>query len=124
MANFDLVAERVKDAKGIAWDGCHKIYVLMDDDQMELMKAYDYDPLIYAEWTTPEKMLELLKKWYDESCGLKFISAVTTNNEDPNAGFEDLIPQFEEDSQCYCEQCCPEGHCDCEQCDEPCDCEA
>lgn len=97
--SWDLVAERVESASGIAWDGCHKIYVLMDSVQMELMHGYGYDPLVRAEWTTPEKMLELLRDWYDESCGLRFISAVTTNDEDPNAGFEDLIAQFEGDEE-------------------------
>jgi len=44
--SFDLVKERVVDAKAIAWDTCHKIYVLMDDEQVELMRGYEYDPLI------------------------------------------------------------------------------
>ena len=51
---------------------------------------------------TPQAMLERLKMWWNGSCGLRFISAVSTNNEDPNKGFEDLIPQgadenFDED---------------------------
>lgn len=94
---FDLVAERVRDAKAIAWDTCHKIYVLMDDEQVDLMREYEYDPLITADEATPDKMFELLQEWYDRSCGLRFISAVTTNHIDPNAGFEDLIAQFEGD---------------------------
>ena len=38
-------------------------------------------------------MLKMVRKWWDESCGLRFISAVETNEEDPNAGFTTLIPQ-------------------------------
>ena len=40
-------------------------------------------------------MFETLKNWYDDSCGLRFIEAVSTNHENPNAGFETLIGQFE-----------------------------
>lgn len=92
---FDLVRERVFDAKAIAWDTCHKIYLLMDDEQVELMRGYGYDPLITKDEATSEQMLALLEKWFDESCGLRFIDAVNTNKENPNAGFETLIGQFE-----------------------------
>jgi hypothetical protein len=91
--SFDLVKERVVDAKAIAWDTCHKIYVLMDDEQVELMRGYEYDPLITKEQATPEEMFATLQEWYEDSCGLRFIQAVNTNPVDPNAGFESLIEQ-------------------------------
>ena len=94
---FSKVEDYVQTAKGIAWDECHKIYVLMDDEQVELMRGYGYDPVITSSVANPHSMLELLKCWYEESCELKFIEAVTTNHEDPNAGFETLISQFDED---------------------------
>lgn len=28
----------------------------------------------------------------------------------------------DDDSQCYCELCCPQGHCSCPKCNEPCTC--
>jgi hypothetical protein len=93
--SFDLVEERVKDAKAIAFDTCHKIYLLMDDEQVELMRGYGYDPLITADEMTPVEMLETLKDWYEGSCFLRFIDAVSTNHENPNAGFETLIGQGE-----------------------------
>ena len=99
---FDTsVKEKVKDAKAIAFDTCHKIYLLMDNEQVELMRTYGYDPLITSEEATPEEMLAILQNWYEESCGLRFIDAVSTNHEDPNAGFETLIGQgdFDEDEQ-------------------------
>jgi hypothetical protein len=80
-------------AKGIAFDGCHKIYVLMDDEQMAEMKECGYDPLIPAEGHTTDELLSMLMEWYENSCGLRFISAVHTNHADPNAGFIDLIGQ-------------------------------
>ena len=97
---FDTsVKEKVKDAKAIAFDTCHKIYLLMDNEQVELMRTYGYDPLITSEEATPEEMLATLQEWYEDSCGLRFIDAVSTNHENPNAGFETLIGQgdFSED---------------------------
>lgn len=95
---FDLVEERVVNAKAIAFDTCHKIYLLMDDEQVELMRGYGYDPLITKEEATPDQMLATLQEWYEDSCELKFIEAVSTNHENPNAGFETLIGQFDYES--------------------------
>ena len=99
---FDtLVKERVSEAKAIAFDTCHKIYLLMDNEQVDLMRGYGYDPLITKEDATPDVMLATLQEWYEDSCGLRFIDAVSTNHENPNAGFETLIGQgdFAEDEQ-------------------------
>lgn len=94
---FDLVEEYAQTAKAIAWDTCHKIYVLMDDEQVELMREYEYDPLISSDDMTPSDMVSTLMGWYDRSCGLRFIEAVRTTP-DPIDGFETLIPQgYEED---------------------------
>jgi hypothetical protein len=65
----------------------------MDDEQMALMKEYGYDPLISSDTMTTDEMLDTLKVWYQNSCMLRFINAVSTNHEDPNLGFIDLIPQ-------------------------------
>jgi hypothetical protein len=83
----------LRDAKGIAWDTCHKIYVLMDDQQVELMRGYEYDPLITN--ATPAEMLATLKSWFDQSCPLRFIDAVESVEGDPNLGFTTLIGQFD-----------------------------
>lgn len=93
MKNLTLLAERLEDAKAIAWDTCHKIYVLMDNEQVELMRGYEYDPLITSEEQNPEEMFETIKSWYQQSCGLRFVDAVSTNHEDPNLGFETIIAQ-------------------------------
>ena len=99
MANFDLVKERVGDAKAIAWDTCHKIYLLMDDEQVETMRGYGYDPIITNEEMNPDDMFDEVKKWYENSCSLRFIQAVSTNDTDPNLGFESLISQFEDQDE-------------------------
>lgn len=93
-------------AKGIAFDTCHKIYVLMDNEQVALMREYEYDLIHTSEEMDPSKMLDTLREWFEQSCGLKFIQAVETNHEDPNAGFSDLIGQFDQDD---CEDCGERG---------------
>jgi hypothetical protein len=110
MLDWDLVQERIEDAKGIAFDTCHKIYVLMDDAQMVKMKEYGYgdepdtDCLIYATEMSASEMFDKVKKWYDQSCGLRFVEAVSTVDGDPNLGFETLIGQFDTDEE-ECEDC-------------------
>jgi hypothetical protein len=99
MANFIKVEEAVSQAKGIAWDTCHKIYVLMDGQQVSKMREYGYETLFTSDDLEPNQMLSLIKDWYEDSCGLRFVSAVETNETDPNAGFTDLISQFEDEDE-------------------------
>ena len=100
MSDFTDVEIVLPHAKGIAFDGCHKIYVLMDKEQVEKMRGYGYGDddgsfLITADQVTKSEMLYILENWYDGSCSLKFINAVSSVPEgtDPNEGFTDLIPQ-------------------------------
>jgi hypothetical protein len=100
--SWDKVEVAVELAKGIAFDTCHKIYVLMDDEQMELMRGYGYDPLLSADDFTPNEMLETIRVWYAQSCMLRFVSGVRTVAGDPNEGFIDLIPQgVDEEEEAY-----------------------
>jgi hypothetical protein len=99
MKNPDLVYERISKAEGIAWDTCHKIYILMDSEQVELMRGYGYDPLITADQMSADEMFEVVEDWYESSCSLRFIDAVSTNHINPNAGFETLSPQFEDQEE-------------------------
>lgn len=99
MKNYDAVYERISKAEGIAWDTCHKIYILMDSEQVELMRSYGYDPLITNEELNPDDMFGLVQEWYEDSCSLRFIQAVSTNHIDPNAGFESLVSQFEDQDE-------------------------
>ena len=91
------VLESVKEAKAIAWDTCHKIYVLMDDEQVSKMIEYGYkDDMITSDELPPEEMMLTLQDWYANSCGLRFIEAVKTVKGDPNKGFTSLIEQGED----------------------------
>ena len=78
--------------QAITWDKCHKIYVLMDDNQINEMRGYGYDPIITSDEMSANEMVDQLKEWYASSCGLRFISAVASKK---NGGdrFKDLIAQ-------------------------------
>jgi hypothetical protein len=94
------VREFTDDAKGVAFDTCHKIYVLMDDEQVALMRSYGYgedDPnaIATSDQLTPEEMATVLTTWYDRSCSLKFINAVYSDNTIGDDGFISIISQFE-----------------------------
>ena len=90
MADWELVEDYLQDARAIAWDTCHKIYVLMDDE---------YDPLITWEEMSDEEMLATIQDWYEQSCGLRFVEAVRTNPKNPNEGFITLVAQGEDDEE-------------------------
>jgi hypothetical protein len=109
MIDFTDVEIVLPHAKGIAFDGCHKIYVLMDKEQVEKMTGYGYGVdegsyLLTADKMSKAEMLDTLENWFAESCGLRFINAVSSVPEgtDPNEGFSDLIAQgadWEEDEE-------------------------
>ena len=84
----EIIETALSSASGITWDGCHKIYILMDDEQVAYQKLEGYKTLPITGGS-----LELLQSWWDESCGLRFIYAVSTNEEDPNAGYDPIIEQ-------------------------------
>jgi hypothetical protein len=96
---WEAVAEATKTAKAIAYEGCHKIYLCMDDKQLAKQREYGYGSegdtsLHTAQHFTPDEMLAIIKNWYDESCGLRFVEAVYHDEKNPNAGYVALIPQF------------------------------
>lgn len=75
--------EFINEAHSIAYEGCHKIYVLLDEKQTNQMISYGYGEndtfLIKAEDSNPYDLLETVRNWYHDSCGLKFIEAVQTD---------------------------------------------
>ena len=95
MSKFEAVENAVKDAKLVAFDGCHKIYVAMDSHSAKELKGGGYTVLK----DDPRTMLKAVIKWYKESCGLRFVQGMSHNIIDPNLGFVDLIPQFERDDE-------------------------
>jgi hypothetical protein len=97
---WDKVHAAVAKADSIAWDGCHKIYVLMDEGQTEEMRSYGYgeddgEDGLCLVGDQPESAFLRLRRWWDESCGLRFVSAVSSPGRNEN--FEQLIAQFDEE---------------------------
>lgn len=87
---WQRVEAYLPDAHLIAWDECHKIYVALDKIEADWFRE-NYAPNVVEGDT--DLLLATLRKWYDESCWLRFISGVRHNEHNPNAGFVDLIPQ-------------------------------
>lgn len=86
---WGAVEEAAQTAYSISFDGCHKIYMAMDKEQ-EAWFVKHYKTTVHG---SPEEMVAQIKEWYEESCGLKFVSTVRTNHADPNAGYASPIPQ-------------------------------
>lgn len=86
---FSRVRDYIDDTLLIAWDGCHKIYLALDEVEADWFRE-NYEHTVEE---SPEFMLTMLGKWWEESCLLKFISGVRHNEADPNAGFISLIGQ-------------------------------
>lgn len=100
MADWDKawgrVADALEDCAGIAWDTCHKIYILKDDKQFEKMGEYGYDTLIHSNDMSAAEMLATVKTWYEDSCFLKFIDSVKTKK-DGTDKWKSLIEQGYDD---------------------------
>lgn len=92
---FDPVESAMYEAILVAFDGCHKIYLAMDEHEANWFRE-NYE---HVFMDTPEAMLEKVKEWYDESCFLRFVSAVRYNPDDPIAGFTSLISQFDDQDE-------------------------
>ena len=99
---FQDVENAMDGALLVAFDGCHKIYLAMDEEQANwFTRNYNPDECETSLnlSASPKEMLAKVREWWNESCGLRFISAVWTNEQDPNAGFKTLIPQGASDEE-------------------------
>ncbi len=90
---WEAVSEYLLEAKLIAFDDCHKIYLAMDDNEAEFFRYGGYETVMTVNREDHESLMKVLRRWYGSSCGLRFISAVFENTEDPNAGYVRLISQ-------------------------------
>ena len=93
MKDFTPVRDALDTARGIVWDGCHKIYLLMDDEQVELTRADGYPHIITADEMTPSELNRVVLVWYENSCTLRFVEAVFAEADGPFERFEMLIEQ-------------------------------
>lgn len=108
---WDLVEEHIEEARLIAWDTCHKIYLALDDVEADWFRN-NYDCVVEG---SPEEMMTTLRKWWDESCWLRFINGVRYTTPNANDGFIPLIEQGATDDD---DEVCPD--CDETWCDGSC----
>ena len=69
------VLDALPEARLIAFDGCHKIYLALDEEEAQW---FTRDDSAYETYTTDNvgKYHKKLQKWYAESCCLRFIQGV------------------------------------------------
>lgn len=86
----------VYQAYSVSWDGCHKLYLNMDAYQHDKMiNDLGYDLTIVSN--NPRITLEKVEEWYNDSCGLKFIDAVFSTDEDTDKFVTVIAQSFGED---------------------------
>jgi len=89
---WNAVPQYAENCVLIAFDGCHKIYLAMDQNEAHLLRdEYGYEFIV--DNNGENDIVGTLADWFEISCGLRFISAVWSNETDANAGFVDLISQ-------------------------------
>jgi hypothetical protein len=117
------VEDHIGQAILVAWDGCHKIYLALDEAEADYFREYygqnasGGSVVVEADADT---MLATVVRWYENSCGLKFVSGVVSNEADPNAGFTQIVEQgaeYEDEDEDEDEDCTWCGG-DCEDEDE------
>ena len=93
------LSELLDQAFSIAWDGCHKIYLNMDVQQHNKMIGYGYE-YVLIKGLHPVNFEDSIMGWFDDSCSLRFVDALFTND-DHTDKFVSVIPQFflEEDEE-------------------------
>lgn len=85
---FSDVETALEYATLVAYDGCHKMYLAMDDEQADWFRQ-NYE---YTVEGSPSVMLKALHEWWKDSCSLRFVQSVKTTP-NPNDGFVSLIEQ-------------------------------
>jgi hypothetical protein len=81
----------VNQAYSLSWDGCHKLYLNMDKAQHDKMIDLGYSLTILSN--NPYITMQKVEEWYEDSCSLRFIDAVFTNDDDTDK-FVTVIAQF------------------------------
>jgi hypothetical protein len=94
---WEAVRLYARDAILATWDGCHKVYLAMDDEQARRFRNSDYADHLTEEDDEDISIIEAVEEWWEMSCSLRFVSAVWTTRPDPNDGYVHLISQFAEE---------------------------
>lgn len=101
---FKIIKEFVEEErpKAVAWDGCHKVYLLMDEAGVKWMKKNgfgqsDGDSVLWRvrSNTGITRIVDEASSMYAASCALSFVSAIYNDGEGNN-DYVDVIDQEEE----------------------------
>jgi hypothetical protein len=76
-------------ADTVAWDTCHKIYLNMNSQQTDKMIEYGYSNIVGGSFHEKQ---DAVFKWYEDSCGLRFIDAVFSDGDSDK--FVVVVGQF------------------------------
>ena len=77
-------------AVSVCWDGCHKIYIAFDNESdAALGGSLGYETFLIDHANVSDS-LDRLFGWWQEACGLRFITGMKNVNELPT-----IIGQFE-----------------------------
>ena len=68
------VASYLENCAGITWDECHKIYIIMDEEEVKRMEGFEYQVI---KLDSKRERMRLIKKWYKESCSLRFVQVIS-----------------------------------------------
>jgi hypothetical protein len=66
----------VSTAVSIGWDGCHKIYVALDESSHAYFNEAGYEMVLVKD---KDAALRQLHDWWESSCPLRFIEAVESD---------------------------------------------
>jgi hypothetical protein len=85
------VSDAVKKAHLVAYDGCHKIYLAMDEPQAKWFRKFYTNSEDKVVAGPADEMLLHLVEWWESACPCRFIMAVYTKEDDSD--FVELVPQ-------------------------------
>ena len=88
---WSMVDTALASAHAIMFDGCHKIYVIASPDYPD---SSIYETHVKLAAVSQAGALATLKRWWEESCGLRFITQIDNDGES-NSDYNDLIEQGE-----------------------------
>lgn len=89
---WDRVDKALTSAHAVMVDGCHKIYVVASPDYPD---SSLYETHVKLSAVSQAGALATLKRWWEESCDLRFITRIDSDGEF-NSDYTDLIEQGEQ----------------------------
>lgn len=85
------VKEAVDTAVSIAWEGCHKIYIMSDEQSNADMIDLEYEPIRVCD---KQEAVDQLFEWWECSCSLRFIQRIE-GEQGSNENYYNVIGQFD-----------------------------